>query len=757
MKQTSFFFILISFLLILVPAVSIGAAGPPAGLALEGPGLYLNPEEGVGVVVFWVANRTPEEIGPGTAVRVGRRPGPAAEWAWEETALGALPPGARLPLRIRLPLGPETAGTGLAVSMGEGGEGKELVVPAVADLLPPPLVAEVQAASSEASVSLWGSTGPGWEVEVFAAGEPAARVKAGEDGRFALALPLAMGPNRFAVRAVAAGVWPTRIIELPPIFHDPDPPEIAIELPAEGGCYRAVTPSYTVRDALATEIRATLDGAAYGGGAIITPGRHVLRVTARDAAGNLSSAARSFSIDAEPPRIAIGGLHDGWSGKGPVVPRLSAEDPGLRSFCFWIDGYPWWSGLPVTAPGPHLLRAAAEDEAGNRTERWLRFTIHGEAKGPSRLAEKAIAATLPKGARLLSAESGDLGPDSGPEAAAFFLDAAGAVRLAVLGSGRLWVAPGSFGRAEGRGREGLAIHLLDLEADGVKEIVADGPREGGGRRILVLRWQAGAWATIGEFAGEEALFFAGPSGLGRAAVFVRTGGRVLCWRRTNSPAGMGPQFAPAPGVAAPEADLACLAVDPGHAFLRPLRTPGSGTGKDSALAVRASVKMDDGARFVLFCGREGYRPALVREGEVAFLSPEPLKGEIGPSWRWPDPDGLFAADFDGDGEREVYFTLRQGEGWRMLFVYDLANGGPKLVLQARVRLPAERYAPGLRFLLKGERALVRLEGREEKAVLVWDGTTCSFRAVTEEPPAGNEVDLLGREFLVGPDPLAKMW
>ena len=315
----------------------------------------------------------------------------------------------------------------------------------------------------------------------------------------------------------------------------------------ENGFYRVVTPVFSVDDRLPVEVRLALDDREFTGGAIEAPGRHVLRLTARDAAGNATTIIRRFQIDRTPPELTLSGVAADGTAPGAVRPSLQGRDENLRLALFWIDGYLWRNGLAVAAPGRHELRAITEDEAGNRTEISFSFTIAGQPAKTQPLTTSAIGAALPGGAKILLTKIARLGPDPAAGAAVFFADREGVIRFGLVEPGtttaaRAWVSPASFGQPGVPLPAKLAVQVLDLESDGSVEIVAQGPGSQG-ERMLILRWQGGAWETVGDFIGQSILCLTGGPAPGRPVVLVRSADRLEAWARTPHPPGAGLQFA----------------------------------------------------------------------------------------------------------------------------------------------------------------------------------------------------------------------
>ncbi len=160
---------------------------------------------------------------------------------------------------------------------------------------------------------------------------------------------------------------------------DRTPPSIAI-VGVDDGAYLPfdVTPTLVVTDAHLEGYSATLDGAPLQEGVPLTAERtYAIAVTARDRAGNTSSADRTFTIDKTPPRVEIAGVSDGSIVSGSVTPLVTVEDANLLASEVSLDGSPFASGSPVSEDGLHHLRAVGLDRAGNRTERSVWFALDG--------------------------------------------------------------------------------------------------------------------------------------------------------------------------------------------------------------------------------------------------------------------------------------------------------------------------------------------------------------------------------------------
>ncbi len=108
----------------------------------------------------------------------------------------------------------------------------------------------------------------------------------------------------------------------------------------------------------------------------LAEGEHTALVRATDAWENVrESAAIPFEVDLTPPVIAIAGVAEGATYTVPVTPIVTVTDAHPGWTIVQLDQLPFESGTVLDEAGPHLLRAVAEDAAGNRTENRVAFEI----------------------------------------------------------------------------------------------------------------------------------------------------------------------------------------------------------------------------------------------------------------------------------------------------------------------------------------------------------------------------------------------
>jgi hypothetical protein len=160
---------------------------------------------------------------------------------------------------------------------------------------------------------------------------------------------------------------------------DQSVPAISVSNIADGGQYRTnLVPAIDIVDGnlepAATVI--TLDGEPYqAGAAVIGEGPHLLVIFARDRATNGASLTLNFTLDKTPPVITVGGVADGAFYKEEVTPVVSVGDLYLSASSILLDGEPFPPGSVLSVEKSYELVVTAEDEAGNRAERTLRFAI----------------------------------------------------------------------------------------------------------------------------------------------------------------------------------------------------------------------------------------------------------------------------------------------------------------------------------------------------------------------------------------------
>jgi|GEM_PF-3156762 len=186
----------------------------------------------------------------------------------------------------------------------------------------------------------------------------------------------AEGPHALIVRATDTMGLSTTVTRT--FRVDMTAPVISVSGVEDGEHSRApaVFPNASAMDVDAVSLSATLNGLPFTLRAPVhSQGRHVLVVTATDAAGNTASRTVVFFIDRTLPDVSFSGFADGDHLKEvPVTLEFFAEGT--------VPGGPLWplvaaatlNGQPITSPwdlyleGEYTLVVSATDQAGNTNQ-----------------------------------------------------------------------------------------------------------------------------------------------------------------------------------------------------------------------------------------------------------------------------------------------------------------------------------------------------------------------------------------------------
>jgi hypothetical protein len=201
---------------------------------------------------------------------------------------------------------------------------------------------------------------------------------------------LADGSYTFRVRATdAAGN--ARVLTRS-FSVDATPPSLSIDS-GPSGPTNDTTPSFDFTVTGATTIECSIDqgGEAYAScsgvgthrpAAALPDGDYTFRVRARDAAGNVTTRTRDFSVDREAPSLSID------SGpRGPTNDTMPSfgftAEPGARVECSIDQGTPTYRPCTTAtsykasplAQGSYVFHVRATDEVGNPAETFRAFTV----------------------------------------------------------------------------------------------------------------------------------------------------------------------------------------------------------------------------------------------------------------------------------------------------------------------------------------------------------------------------------------------
>ena len=184
---------------------------------------------------------------------------------------------------------------------------------------------------------------------------------------------LSDGPREVEVRATdAAG---NAAVARRAFTVDTQPPSVTLtDGPSTQAPTNDPTPTFAFTTSGATGTRCRVDGGAYA--ACISPtttgrlteGEHRFEVQAFDAAGNVASVSRSFTVDTTPPTVSI--LRGPPSPTNDPTPAFALTASGASAVQCRIDGGAWatcgttWVS-PSLPDGDRLFEARARDAAGN--------------------------------------------------------------------------------------------------------------------------------------------------------------------------------------------------------------------------------------------------------------------------------------------------------------------------------------------------------------------------------------------------------
>jgi|GEM_PF-1047923 len=152
---------------------------------------------------------------------------------------------------------------------------------------------------------------------------------------------------------------------------DTEAPRIVIDVPA---CAAGlVTPVITVTEAHVAKDERLLDGQPYDNGGVTAEGRHTLKVTVTDTAGNVTAESVDFVVDNTAPTIALSGVESGRAYNQAVTPVVVFQD--AVEITLLLNGRPFTSGTEVSEDGDYILAATAKDCAGNRADLNATFQV----------------------------------------------------------------------------------------------------------------------------------------------------------------------------------------------------------------------------------------------------------------------------------------------------------------------------------------------------------------------------------------------
>jgi virginiamycin B lyase len=187
------------------------------------------------------------------------------------------------------------------------------------------------------------------------------------------------------------------VLEPPPA--DTTPPTITIRSPVEHATYLVgdrVVARFSCRDEDGGSGIASCVGTVDDGRPIDTsvPGRRTFEVTASDAAGNVSTARASYSVqapkpaDTTPPTVTLDVPQDGaaFMVGDPVLAAYACADEGGSGLASCSGTVPNGAPLDMSTPGIFTFTVTAVDGAGNRTTVAHTYVVFVEWGGKLELA-----------------------------------------------------------------------------------------------------------------------------------------------------------------------------------------------------------------------------------------------------------------------------------------------------------------------------------------------------------------------------------
>lgn len=150
----------------------------------------------------------------------------------------------------------------------------------------------------------------------------------------------------------------------------------------------SIIPELLIEDLSDFEILSmTLNGEPYEiGQKIEKEGKHLLEIQVKDKAGNVQTIAVEFTIDMTPPELIVEGVKKNGVYSDPVFIKIGLADPQDRFLRVTVNGELFkgevvekkgekYIRITVHQLGDHEIKVIAVDEAGNKTELVIPFSI----------------------------------------------------------------------------------------------------------------------------------------------------------------------------------------------------------------------------------------------------------------------------------------------------------------------------------------------------------------------------------------------
>lgn len=227
-------------------------------------------------------------------------------------------------------------------------------------------------------LEIQGITEPG--ASVWISGNPA-EISVDPDGRFQAQVRLQDGENSFELRAVDEAGNTARLARRVELVTTP--PDILVTDPPDQSWFSS--PIVTVRGEAPPDTTLTVNGqpvavapdGSFSYDLLLDEGENVIRITATDDVGNLTTVERYVTIKTQPPALSIN-LTEGERSNTPVIQLSGSTEPGaavlVNRRVVPVGPKGDFTVALNLNQGDNLLEVTARDQAGNTTTLTRRVT-----------------------------------------------------------------------------------------------------------------------------------------------------------------------------------------------------------------------------------------------------------------------------------------------------------------------------------------------------------------------------------------------
>ncbi len=227
-------------------------------------------------------------------------------------------------------------------------------------------------------LEIQGITEPG--ASVWISGNPA-EISVDPDGRFQAQVRLQDGENSFELRAVDEAGNTARLARRVELVTTP--PDVLVTDPPDQSWFSS--PIVTVRGEAPPDTTLTVNGqpvavspdGSFSYDLLLDEGENVIRITATDDVGNLTTVERYVTIKTQPPALSIN-LTEGERFNTPVIQLSGSTEPGaavlVNRRVVPVGPKGDFTVALNLNQGDNLLEVTARDQAGNTTTLTRRVT-----------------------------------------------------------------------------------------------------------------------------------------------------------------------------------------------------------------------------------------------------------------------------------------------------------------------------------------------------------------------------------------------